>query len=105
MLQNIQRLVERSYVDGRPKHHLPSARDPTFTPGSSIFFITDHADLGKYSKADLQRIARDRHIVVQNAPQDDFEWDRETLALLGNLKLLREIQGTFDKLSRNVSRK
>ena len=93
ILRNIQNLVEAGYVDGRPKHHLPSARELTFTPKSSIFFIADHSYFMKLSKKDIHRVARDRHIVVQNVPQEEFLWNRETLSKLGSLEQLREIQG------------
>ena len=93
MLKNVQTLVEKSYVDGKPKHHHHTARDVDYTPGSSIFFITDHARFMKLSSGDIQRIAKHRHIVVQNIPQEDFDWSRNTLAKLGDLEQLREIQG------------
>ena len=97
VLKNVQTLVEKSYVDGRPKHHLESARDLTYKPDSSIFFLVDHADFMKMSSEDIQRIAKDRNIVVQNVPQENFDWSKETLAKLGDLKQLREIQCTFQK--------
>ena len=95
MLKNVQTLVEQSYVDGKPKHHLDTARDVNYTPGSSIFFITDHASFMKLSDDEIHRIAKHRHIVVQDIPQEGFDWSRKTLAKLGDLEQLREIQGTI----------
>jgi hypothetical protein len=93
VLKNVQDLVESHYVNGRPHHHLPAARDPTYTPGSSVFFIIDFPDFMKMPASDIHAIARDRHIVVENVAQDDFSWSQESLSRLGLLSQLREIQG------------
>ena len=63
-----------------PKHHLPSARELTFTPKSSIFDIVDYSNFMILLPNDIHRIARDRHIVVQNVPQKEFSWSRETVS-------------------------
>ena len=57
--------------------------------------MIDYADYMKLEREDIHRIARDRNIVVQNVPQENFQWNRETLARLGDVKQLREIQCTF----------
>ena len=93
VLQNVQELVESHYVNGRPRHHLPAARDPQYTPGCSMFFIVDFVDFMKMPAAQIHIIARDRHIVVENVPQEDFSWSRESLSRFGLLSQLREIQG------------
>jgi hypothetical protein len=93
VLKNVQELIERHYVNGRPRHHLDTARDPNYTKGSSAFFIVDFVDFMKLSGSDIHQIARHRHIIVQNVPQEDFSWSRATLSRLGSLSQLREIQG------------
>jgi hypothetical protein len=93
VLKNVQALVESNYVKGRPRHHLPAARQVPFTPNSSIFFIVDYPDFMKMSSRDIHLIARTRHIVVEHVPQEEFTWSRETLLRLGNLTQNREIQG------------
>jgi hypothetical protein len=96
VLKNVQDLVESNYVGGRPRHHHPEARqiavDPK-SPNFSIFFITDYPNFMKLSDHDIHQIARTRNIVVQNVPQEDFPWSRETLLKFGNLTQPREIQG------------
>jgi hypothetical protein len=93
VLTNVQQLVESNYVDGRPRHHLPSARNPVYQQDSSIFFIIDYSEFVKLSGKDIHRIARDRNIVVLNVPQEDFSWSRETLSKLGCIKQCCDIQG------------
>lgn len=93
-MKNVQELVESHYVNGRPRHHLPEARQTTYTPNSSVFFIVDYCDFMRLKGSEIHRIARDRHIVVTKVPQEDFSWSRETLSELGSLTQFREIQGT-----------
>ena len=94
----MQELVESNYVNGRPRHHLPAARQVQFTPDSSAFFIIDYPQFMKMSAQDIHLIARARHIVVEHVPQDDFTWSRETLLRMGNLTQPREIQGNYPLL-------
>lgn len=93
VLQRVQGLIERGYVDGRPRHHLPSAQDTSYTPGCSIFFIIDFIDFLKLSPSLIHQISRDRHIVVRNIPQEDFSWSLNTFSRFGSLTQRREIQG------------
>jgi hypothetical protein len=93
VLKNVQELVESNYVNGRPRHHLPAARQIPFTPNSSIFFIVEYPDFMKMSAQEIHLVARTRNIVVRNIPQEDFTWSRETLMRLGHLEQNREIQG------------
>jgi hypothetical protein len=93
VLKNVQELIESNYINGRPRHHLPSARDPNYTEGCSVFFIIDFPDFMRFLASKIHEIARKRHIVVENVPQEDFAWCRAMLSRFGNLSQLREIQG------------
>jgi hypothetical protein len=99
VLRNVQRLVEQNYVNGRPRHHLPSARRKVFEPGASVFYIVDHGEFIQMSDEEIQLIARRRHIVVRNVPQRKFNWNLETLSEFGDVGQLREIQGTVHSCS------
>jgi hypothetical protein len=98
VLHNVQQLVEANYVNGRPRHHLDSSRNPSLQDGASIFFIVEHVDFAKMSARQIQDIARFRHIVVRNIAQPTFEWNSETLSEFGDLRLPRAIQSTFSTL-------
>ena len=74
----MQELIEQNYIDNRPRHHLPAARDPEYQEGSSVFFIIDSKAYDDLSTSDILAIARHRHIVVENVPQKKFMWDRKT---------------------------
>ena len=92
VLQNVQKLVEECYVDGRPRHHLAAARNPAPTT-ESIFFVVTLEDYNKLSEQDIQDIFRHRHILVTDIPAREYPWNLETLAKLGSVHQQREIQG------------
>jgi hypothetical protein len=102
VLKSVQELIERNYVDNCPRHHLPAARNLEFEKGSSIFCVMDFAAFDDLSASEILAIARHRHIVVENVPQKNFSWDRKTLARLGNLTQLRQIQGMIALHSQEV---
>jgi hypothetical protein len=93
ILQRVQALIESDYVDGKPRHHLPSARSVELLPGASSFFIIDHQDFQKLSPHTIQAIHRHRHILIENVPQRDFTWSLETLREVGSIEQPRDIQG------------
>jgi hypothetical protein len=41
---------------------------------------------------DIQRIACDHHILIQNVPQEQYQWGRQSLALAGSLIQPRDVQ-------------
>jgi hypothetical protein len=94
----VQELIESNYVNGRPRHHLPAARQVQFTPDSSIFFIVDYIEFMKMSSEVIHQISCTRHIVVEHIPQQQFTWSRETLMRMGHLKEPRDIQGDYPLL-------
>jgi hypothetical protein len=95
VLKNVQDLVQAGYIDGRPRHHQPDARNPATNATTSIFFVVTYQDFMELSEADVQRIFMDRHIVVTDVPAQKYRWDLKTLSKLGSLEQQREIQGKF----------
>jgi hypothetical protein len=93
ILTAVQRLVESNYVNGIPRHHLPSARNVQFEEGASMFFIVDFTDFVKLKPVQIHEIYRHRNILVRNIPERGFDWSLETLSEVGALKRPREIQG------------
>jgi hypothetical protein len=95
ILQKVQNLVKSNYVDQRPKHHLHSARNPEIEPNTttSIFFITEHANIANMETETIQEIHRHRHIIVCHAPDRQLRWSLDTLSLVGGLYQSRDIQG------------
>lgn len=86
-------MVEANYIEGIPRHHLPSARHVTVEPGASTFFIVPYEEFISMSTTTIQQIARDRNIVVRNVPQPKYDWSLQTLSEVGAVDLPRDIQG------------
>lgn len=93
LLEEIQTSVERLYQDGRPLHHLPSARAKEYSPEGSSIFVVDASDFMQMSAKEIQAIFRHRHILVLGVPTDQMAFDLEGLSTLGSLVLPREGQG------------
>lgn len=83
-----------SFVDGKPRFHLPSARNIHFSDDASQFFITTHQNWLNLSDNERQAIYADRHIVVTGCPTSGIKFDAEGVSTLGRLYTPREIQGT-----------
>jgi hypothetical protein len=95
--------VERLYQNGRPLHHLDSARavHSDLLDGRSAFFVTTEAEFQKLKGDQIQAIFRDRHIVIPGPPPDDFHFDHQGLAALGSLTASRQIQGMLYPIEQN----
>jgi hypothetical protein len=92
-LEGIQTSVERLYQDGRPLHHLPSARSKENSDGASSIFVVDHAVFSQMSGKDIQEIFRERHILVLGVPTEQMGFNPEGLATMGSLMTPRQGQG------------
>jgi hypothetical protein len=98
LLESIQKSIESLYVDGRPLHHLPTARNFDFDPfdsHQSSVFVVDFPTFVKMSADALQDIFKDRHILVLNTPMKEQEFGQESLLTLGPLNKVIQIQGIF----------
>jgi hypothetical protein len=89
----IQTSIEGAYVDGKPLHHLDSAKSPQYDQKASQFYVTTQEEFAKFKGPEIQEIFRHRHILIAGSPPDDFRFDRNGLKALGSLTARREIQG------------
>ena len=88
LLRNIVHNVEIGYVEGRPRHHHPSAHSTSFDPSNptqSSIFVTDYADFVNMDSHLVQDIFRHRHILVLNAPLPDAGFSIATLKNFANV--------------------
>ena|SRR5215472_2151329 len=88
-------MVTDNFVNGRPRHHLPSAQSVEFDPNGSMFFIVEYADFIEMPIETIQNIFHHRHIVIDNVPVRNSKWSLENLSTLGSLTQMREIQGMY----------
>jgi hypothetical protein len=99
LLRDIQANIEATYQDGKPLHHLPSARDSDYDPNDpnvSSIFVVDYVNFKDMAPNEIQEIFRDRHILVVGAPKDeDAKFDADSLSLVGDMDSPREVMGMF----------
>jgi hypothetical protein len=100
-VQEVQASVEARYHDGRPLHHLPSARQLQFDRNASAFFVVPYEDYLKLTPSQVQDIFCHRHILVYDVPTEDMEFDRDGLSSMGSLTQSMDVQGQFNILSRS----
>lgn len=95
ILSEIQSSVERLFKDGKPLHHLDSARALEYDSQASQFFVTSAEDFEKLQAEEVQNIFRDRHILIPGHAPEYIGFDRQGLATLGSLHTQRDIQGEY----------
>jgi hypothetical protein len=101
LLRDIQANIEELYEDGKPLHHLPSAREVDYDPKDpriSTIFIVDYERFKNMEAGVIQKIFRDRHILVVGAPNENAGFDPASLRLVGDLDTPREVLGTFENI-------
>jgi hypothetical protein len=95
ILRRVHELVKADYVDGKPRYHLPSAREEKYTADASCIFLVHYEKFRTMSHEQKLAIIKHRDILVEDCPQDKFGWDTETFMQFGSLELSRDIQGNF----------
>jgi hypothetical protein len=95
ILRNIQASVKGMYKNGKPLHHLDSARSTVYSSDSSNFFVTTMEDFQRLTAHEVQEIFRHRHILIPGTPPKNVKFDRAGLSNLSSLTAKREIQGEF----------
>lgn len=93
ILDRVHNLIEADYVNGKPRHHLASARNIEYDPAASCFFLIDHNEFQQLPASTIQEIIRHRTILIQNVPKPEFKWSLDALGELGALDMSRDIQG------------
>ena len=95
-MEEIQASCQGLYKDGKPLHHLDSARSVEFNPkdrGVSSIFIVDAADFKQMAPREVQEIFRDRHILVLGVDAEVIRFDLAGLGSMGCLNATRQVQG------------
>ena len=79
-------MVERAYMNGVPKHRLPSARSVEFDADVSGIFVVSWEQFSKMSSKEIQGVFRNRDILVTGAPIQPLSFDKDGLSTLADLK-------------------
>ena len=84
-LTKVEARIQAKFKNGLPPHLLPNAKSLTYTPGSdqSRIFVASHSEFLNLHARDIQRILRDRLILVHGNPFDHkYGWDLESFGLV-----------------------
>lgn len=87
--------VEEGYVDGVPKHRLPSAYDKVPTEEASCMFVCNFSQYLGMSTPELHRIIRDRHILITDVPVSGIKFNLNGLQRIGDVHVPRSIQSKY----------
>ena len=77
-LKKIEARIQADFKNGLPPHLQPSAQNKDYIPGSnqSRIYVTSHSEFSKLDAVDVQKILRERVILVHGNPIDyDYGWD------------------------------
>lgn len=84
-LLKLEARIQAGFHDGLPPHLQPRAKSMTYTPGSdqSRIFVASHSDFSSLHPREVQRILRERLILVHGTPFDyQYGWDLESFGRL-----------------------
>jgi hypothetical protein len=93
LFRTIQKSVESLFEEGRPLHHLDSARSLEYDPEASAIYVTSERAFNQLSSQQIQEVFRRRHILIPATTPPDVKFDRKGLSTLGCLTTERQIQG------------
>lgn len=94
-IRAIQASAENGYVDGIPKHHLPSAFNTDLEEGASCIFVCDYARYIQMTIHDLHKVIRERHILITGVPTAGIKFNLNGLQTIGDIHKPRSIQSTL----------
>jgi hypothetical protein len=84
-LRKVEALVQAQFINGLPPHLQPNAKSLSYIPGSnqSRIFVASHSEFNGLHAKDIQRILRQRLILVHGHPLDyDYKWDLDSFGRL-----------------------
>jgi hypothetical protein len=84
-LRKVEASIQARFKNGFPPHLQPNAKSHSYIPGSdqSRIFVASHSEFLSLHARDIQRILRDRLILVHGNPLNyNYQWDLESFSLL-----------------------
>jgi hypothetical protein len=94
-LKKVEAAIQSNFRNGLPPHLQPDARSRTYKHGDqSRIFVSSHSDFSKLHSRDIQRILRDRLILVHGNPLDySYGWDLESFGRLFDVDAKIQVHG------------
>lgn len=99
-LMKVEASIQANFKNGLPPHLQPDAKSMTYTPGDqSRIFVASHSEFSSLHDRDIQRILRDRLILVHGNPLDyNYGWDLESFGRLHDVDSMTSVHGGFGSL-------
>ena len=95
-LKKLEERIRADFKNGAPPHLQPSAQDLNYVPGSdqSRIYVTSHSNFASLHAQDIQRILRERLILVHGVPLEyDYGWDLESFGRLYDVDKKTNVHG------------
>jgi hypothetical protein len=94
-LKKVEAAIQANFKNGLPPHLQPDAKSMTYTPGDqSRIFVASHSEFSSLHAKDIQRILRDRLILVHGNPLDyGYGWDLESLGRVYDVDRKTNVHG------------
>lgn len=83
ILRKVEARIQANFQNGLPPHLQPNAGNSAYRPGTdqSRIFVASHSDFKSLPDKDVQRILRERIILVHGNPLDyGYGWDLNSFA-------------------------
>lgn len=95
-LRRIESLIQAGFRNGLPPHLQPNANSITYAPESdqSRIFVTSHSEFSSLGARDIQKILRDRLILVHGNPLDyAYGWDLHSIGRVYDVDRTTTVHG------------
>lgn len=95
-LRKVEARIQAEFKNGLPPHLQPNAKSMEYAPGAdqSRIFVASHSEFTKLHARDIQRILRERIILVHGCPLDyDYQWDLESFGRLYDVDRKTTVHG------------
>ena len=95
-LRQLESRIQAEFKNGLPPHLQPEANNMDYAPGSdqSRIFVASHTEFASLDPSCVQRILRERLILVHGNPLDyDYRWDLRSLGRVFDVDKRTHIQG------------
>jgi hypothetical protein len=95
-LRKVEARIQADFKNGLPPHLQSNAKDTEYMPGTnqSRIFVASHSEFTGLHAREVQRILRERIILVHGTPSDyNYGWDLESFGRLYDVDRRTTVHG------------
>ena len=104
-LRKVEASIRADFKNGLPPHLQPNAKNMEYVSGSdqSRIFVASHSEFSSLHARDIQRILRERLILVHGNPFDySYGWNLESFGQLHDVDKKISVHGEIRTLLLNI---